>query len=306
MAQLHVEGIEAHFNPDVPLSKTGVVLINHATRRHNQLFDPKIDDTLVLNKNIRQQLLGRNPKLRRSNILGGWMGIKEENQNITPQPPGFSQLERNRLMRGENLGHAYLYETNEQFPAAEWGYLYWDVLEYLNSEGVEHIIVAFPQITVDSVLNMVELPNQVAKEIGYETWMNIDMLDFETYPTAGHPFADYWGVWVETACPVADDPAKTQPCCFEMGGCADGRPYPPPRLAPLDKARNDLDPSLAYDVSAYGHLGYNPRRGKPDLNGPVQDQYRGTWTIWTPPNTDPRISLLLAGHVVEAVKGKEE
>jgi hypothetical protein len=40
---------------------------------------------------------------------------------------------------------------------------------------------------------------------------------------------------------------------IEMGGCSDGRRYPPTQLAAITKACNDLDPSLAYDVSAYGH-----------------------------------------------------
>ena len=75
-------------------------------------------------------------------------------------------------------------------------------------------------------------------------------------------------------------------CCFEMGGgCSDGRPYPPPRLATLGRARNDLDPSLAYDIS--------------DPDQPVQSQYRGTWATWNPPNDDPRVGRLLAKHVVD-------
>ncbi len=190
-------------------------------------------------------------------------------------------------MRGENLGHAYLYETDEEFPDGEWGYLYWDALEYLKNQGVEHIIIAFPQITADSVLNLVELPNQIAKEIGYRNWLYIDDPDFKTYPDTGHPFADYWGIWVERECPVPDNPGQTLECCFEMGGCADGRPYPPPRLAPLYKARNDLDPSLAYDVSEFGHLGYDPDNGQPDPDKPVQSQYNGTWAIWSPPDAGP-------------------
>jgi hypothetical protein len=298
LATLHAEGIEQHLNEYVSIDKTGVLLVNHATRKYNQLFDPKIDDTLILNANIRDQLLQRNPGLQQVNVVGAWMGIKETNPAIKPRPPSFSQLERTRRMRGENLGHAYLYESDEAFPTGEWGYFYWDALEQLKNNGVEHIIIAFPQIMVDSVLNLVELPNQIAKEIGYKNWLYINEADFKTYPDIGHPFADYWGVWVKRECPVQDDPDQLQPCCFEMGGCSDGRPYPPPRLAPIDKARNDLDPSLAYDVSEYGHLGYDPAKGKPNPNQYVQNQYTGTWAIWTPPNTDPRVGEILAKHVI--------
>jgi hypothetical protein len=301
-AALHATGIEQRMNPAVATDKTGIVLVNHATRRYNQLFDPKIDDTLELNANIRDALLARNPGMQRANIVGAWMGIKEEDPAIKPRPPTFSQLERTRTMRGENLGHAYLYETDDNMPTGEWGYLYWDALEHLKSEGVEHIVVAFPQITVDSVLNLVELPNQIAKEIGYRNWLFIDEPDFETYPDVGHPFADYWGIWVTRECPVPYQSDRVVPCCFDMGGCADGRPYPPLRLAPTDKARNDLDPSLAYDVSEYGHLGYDPAAGAPDEREPVQGQYTGTWASWTPPNADPAVGKLLAGHIIEHVR----
>lgn len=300
LALLQAEGIEKRFNPRVPAARTGVVLVNHATRNHNQYFDPKINDTLVLNRNIRAALLERNPGMQQSLVVGAWMGRKTVNPRITVRRPGGSQLERSREMRGENLGEAWLYETDEVMPAGEWGYLYWDALEYLKNQGVEHIVVAFPQIMVDSVLNLVELPNQIAKEIGYRNWLFIDEPDFRQYPGTGHPFADYWGNWVDTRCPVTADPQRR--CCFEMGGCADGRPYPPPRQAPLDRARDDLDPSLAFDVSEYGHAGYDPARGRPDASFPVQQQYRGSWATWVPPNTDPRVGAFLARKVIELLE----
>jgi hypothetical protein len=297
-AVLHALGVKAQLNPAVAPEKTGVMLVNHATRRFNQLFDPKIDDTLVLNDNIRDALLKEIPGLKNANIVGSWMGIKELNTDIQPKPPSFSQYERTRRMRGENLGHAYLYETDEQFPEGQWGYLYWDALEQLKNQGMEHIVIAFPQITVDSVLNVVELPNQIGKELGYKTWLHIDSPDFKTYPGAGHPFADYWGIWVDRECKASPEEKSTYACCFEMGGCSDGRPYPPPRQTPFSKARDDMDPSLAYDVSEYGHLGYDPKLGKPDANRPVQRQYIGTWATWNPPNDDPRVGKFLAKHVI--------
>ncbi len=297
-AALHAEGIKKRMNPAVPANKTGVMLVNHATRELNQLFDPKINDTLILNANIRDALLAANPGLQAENIVGSWMGIKEFNAEA-------GKVERTRPMRGENLGHAYLYETDEERPSGEWGYYYWDALEYLKNQGMEHIVIAFPQITVDSVLNLVELQNQIAKEIGYKTWLYIDDPDFATYPEIGHPFADVWGVWVDRSCkatPVADE---EYPCCFVMGGCSDGRPYPPPRQAPLSKARDDLDPSLGYAISEYGHLGYDPALGKPDPNRPVQQQFAGTWATWTPPNDDPRLGRFLAKHVIDYLRAAQ-
>lgn len=298
LAAFHVDGIEQRFHPDVAPGKTGVLLVNHATRALNQLFDPKIDDTLVLNQNIKDELLKRHPGLASEQIVGAWMGVKERNPNVSDGNP----MERTRRMRGENLGHAYLYESDEQLPGGDWGYRTWEALEYLKDRSVEHIVVAFPQIMVDSVLNLVELPNQIAREIGYRTWINDGRPDFNTYPGVGHPFADYWGIWVETGCRVAGQPELMQACCFDMGGCADGRPYPPPRQAPVDEARGDLDPSLAWDVSAFGHLGYDPARGPPDDDRPVQDQYRGTWAIWQPPNSRPEVAAFLADHVVDFVR----
>jgi hypothetical protein len=90
-------------------------------------------------------------------------------------------------------------------------------------------------------------------------------------------------------------------CCFEMGGCGDPlRPYPPPRQTPINRARNDLDPSLAYDMSEYGHVGYNPDLGPPNSNNPVQEQYTGTWEMFTPLNDDPRVGQMLANHILNA------
>jgi len=88
-------------------------------------------------------------------------------------------------------------------------------------------------------------------------------------------------------------------CCFEMGGCSDGRPYPALRQTPIDEARNEFDPSLVFDLSDYGHLGYNPAAGPPDPDGPVQDQYTGTWDMYEPPDDDPRLGPILAKHVLK-------
>ena len=180
-------------------------------------------------------------------------------------------------------------------PGGEWGYRYWDALEYLKNRGVRHIVIGFPQMTTDNNLNLIEVPQQFGKEIGIKTWAKYDQGDFTLYPEVGHPFADYWGVWVDTDCGEAA-------CCFEMGGCADGRPYPPPRQTPVDASRGDLDPSLAFDMSAYGHLGFDETgaSGLPDNDKPVQNQYTGTWDLYRPPNDDPRLGQLLARHVLDA------
>ncbi len=299
LAAFHVDGIEQRLRPKLALARTGVLLVNHATRTYNQLFDPKIDDTLVLNENIKRELIARHPEIKTDNIVGAWMGVKEYNPQIKPQRPNGSRFERTRRMRGENLGHAYLYETDEQLPGGEWGYRYWDALERLKNQGVEHIVVAFPQIMVDSVLNLVELPNQIAREIGYRSWLYDGQPDYATYPGTGHPFTDYWGIWVDTECRVAGQPEQTRPCCFDLGGCGDGRSYPPPRQTPVDVARNDLDPSLAWDIPAFGHLGYDPEDGPPTDDHPVSGQYRGSWAIWQPPNSRPEVAVFLADHVIE-------
>jgi hypothetical protein len=292
LATLHVEAIEAEMSPSVSEADTGVVILNHALHDNNECFDPKIDDTLILNKNIKSQLLAKYPAMDADNIIGAYMGIKEIN-------PENGLNERTREMRGENIGHAWLYESDKELPGEEWGYRYWEALEYLKNRGVQHIIIDFPQIVISSTYDLVEFPNQIAKEIGFKNWIKWGAPDYTTYPEAGHPFTDYWGNWVETDC-------GGTPCCFEMGGCDDGRPYPPPRQAPLDKARGDLDPSLAYAVSEYGHLGYDPALGDPDPDAPVQEQYTGTWAIYTPPNDNPEVGKLLATHVLNAALGQYE
>ena len=297
LALLHAEGIAHRFNPQVAEADIGIVLLGHALRRYDEYFDPKIDDTLALHRMIELELLRLYPELKQRRIVGAWAGDMVTNEQLPPSPAG--RLERNRPMRGENLGYAALYEQPGVHPEGKWGFRYWEALDFLREEGVKHIVVAFPQIVADSVLNLVEVPNQIGKEIGYRSWLYYDEGDYTRYPQAGHPFADYWGIWVDTECREGESKV---PCCLELGGCADGRSYPPKRQTPSDRRRNDMDPSLGFDVPAYGHLGYDPAEGKPSSNRPVQQQYRGSWAMWRPPNDDPRMGALMAKMVLDAVR----
>jgi len=290
LTTLNVDSIEAGMNPHVDASNTGVLLLNHALVDWAEYFDPKIDDTVALNQNIEAELVARG--FDADNIVGAYMGIKEIG---TAEGGPSTAVELTRRMRGENLGHAWLYETNKQLPAGKWGYKYWDALEYLKNRGVQHIVIGFPQIITDSVLQLVEVPNQIAKEIGFKTWLKWGTFDYVTYPGVGHPFADYWGVWVDTKCNVISGTGK-EPCCFTMGGCGGSQPYPP--LRQTTDVRSALDPSLAYDVSEYGHLGYDPALGAPNPNEPVQSQYTGTWEMYQPASADPRVGKMLAHHIL--------
>jgi len=295
LVDMHVDGIVAAFNPRVAPRDTAVLFINHATRDGNETYDPKIDDTLVLDRLIKQELLRRYPEIRPDNVIGSWMGIREPNPAIRTGGPVRSNLERTRAMRGEDLGGAWLYESSKQLPGGDHAYRYWDALDLLRGQGVQHIVVIFSQIVIDSALNLVEVPNQIAKEIGARSWLHAGSLQRRLYPETGTPFADYWGVWVETQCRTD---AGTGPCCLELGGCGDGRAYPPLRQGPVDRPLEDTDPSLAFDIAAFGQLGYDAGAGSPRDDRPVQGQYRGTWDMWRPPNDDPRMGKLLARQVV--------
>ena len=70
LAEFHADGILARFAGDIGAADTGVMLSKHATRNHNQNFDPKIDAMVVLKKNIKQIQLARYPDMRRDNIVG--------------------------------------------------------------------------------------------------------------------------------------------------------------------------------------------------------------------------------------------
>jgi hypothetical protein len=362
IAELHVEGIETAMSATVSDADTGVVFMSHALYDHTETYDPKINDTIIANENIEALLLARHPEMDPDNIVGAFGGAKEVNSES-------GLFEFTREQRGDRFGTAFLYESDKQIPANKWGYRYWEALEYLKDRGVKHIAVGFPQVCQSSALDQIEIPNQFGKEIGIKTWAKWGTGDYEKYPDVGHPFADYWGVWVYTDCgewelnyesgtseftmgatltgetsgatgvikwlsedvvagtltlkevsgtfedgeTINDDEGgsgaadgtetiTSKPeCCFTMGGCGDPlRQYPPPRLVPMDVARDEFDPSLTYDLSDYGHLGYDPALGPPDPNGPVQDQYTGTWAMYTPPNDDPRAGKILAKHVMNA------
>jgi hypothetical protein len=304
LVAMHVDGIVAAFNPSVAPKDTAVMFINHATRDGNENFDPKIDDTVVLDALIKQELLRRFPEIKADNIIGSWMGVREPNPAIRLVGRVRTNLERTREMRGEDLGGAWLYESDKQLPAGDHRYRYWDALDLLRQRGVQHIVVIFSQIVIDNAINLIEVPNQIGKEIGSRSWLSARSLDRRHYPDVGHPFADYWGVWVDNQCRLDESPATataaaTGPCCLKLGGCGDARSYPPPRQTPLDQPRPDTDPSLAFDIPAWGHLGYDPAAGRPDDKAPVQGQYRGTWALWRPPNDDPRMGTLLARQVVQ-------
>jgi len=305
LAALHADGIEAAFNPSVKPEDTAVLFVNHATRDGNETYDPKIDDTLVLDERIKQELLRRHPKMRAENIVGSWMGMRQPNPAIRLRGRVRSNFERTREMRGEDLGSAWLYESNRQMPGGDHRYRYWEALDLLRERGVKHIVVIFSQIIIDNAFNLIDVPNQIAKEIGSRTWLYAQRLDRQLYPGVGHTFADYWGVWADNRCRADDSagsPAPAGPCCLKLGGCGDARPYPPPRQTPIDQPRPDTDPSLAFDIPAWGHLGYDPAVGPPDDEAPVQGQYRGTWAMWRPPNDDPRVGKLLAHQVGEFLR----
>lgn len=107
-----VDGIIARFNPAVAPSDTAVLIVNHSIRDGNQAFDPKVNDTILMDGLIKAELLRRYPDMRADNILGSWMGRRVENPAITLMRPGGGKLERSREMRGESLGDAWLYETD--------------------------------------------------------------------------------------------------------------------------------------------------------------------------------------------------
>jgi len=305
LAKFQLEGIASQFNENVSLKDTGVLMINHGIRNGDEVFDPKINDTLTLNKNIKNLLLQNFPELKTQNILGGWFGEMVINQRVKPSPPAFTQMERTREMRGENLGYIVLHDTDGSKPEGEWGYRYWEALDQLKKNKVKHIVVVFPQIMENSVLNLVEVPNQIAKEIGYKNWLHFDTLDFDTYPEYGHPFADYWGIWVSTSCASPSNTNQSEQCCLTMGGCSTGQSYPPPRQAKLNERRNDLDPSLAYDVSEFGHLGYRSELGAPNLSQSVQDQYSGTWSMWKVTEDHHALAKFLADKVIEHIESSQ-
>jgi hypothetical protein len=362
IVDLHVEAIEDAFSGTVLDADTAVLLFNHALHDYNEPFDPKINDTMIINEGIKEQLLSLHPTMDPDNIIGAFGGI----QTLNPEN---GLEERIRPMRGESYGHGWLYESDKVLPGGEWGYRYWDALEYLKNRGVQHIVISFPQVVIDNALNMVEIYNQIAgREIGYKNWLKWGTGDFTRYPGVGHPFADYWGIWVNTDCGewelnydsgtsgfsegatltggtsgttgvikwfsgdtvgiltlkevsgtfqdgeiITDDRGgsaavngtetmTSKPeCCFEMGGCDDPlRPYPPVRQTRLHQKMEDTDPSLCFDMSEYGHLGYDPDLGPPDPDNPVQDQYTGTWEMYIPPNDDPRVGAMLADYVLQA------
>jgi len=173
IAELHVDGIEANMSDTVSDAKTGILLMDHPLYNHGEAYDPKINDTIVVCENIKSQLLERHPEMDPDNIVGAFGGNKTLN-------PENGLVENSREMRGERaLGYAYLYETDKQYPAAPWGYRYWEALEYLKDRGVKHMVVAFPQLATSSALDIIELPNQIGKELGIKTWAQWETGDYE-------------------------------------------------------------------------------------------------------------------------------
>ncbi len=55
IVDLHVEAIEDAFSSTVSDADTAVMLFNHALHDYNEWFDPKVNDTLIVNKGIKAQ-----------------------------------------------------------------------------------------------------------------------------------------------------------------------------------------------------------------------------------------------------------
>lgn len=296
-AEIWTKGIVRAMSETVPAEKTGVLLIAHGIYPGNQVFDPKIDDTITLHENIQAALIERLPGLSAENILGGWEGIEQEADGIR---------QRTRAMRGEDLGHAYLYETDGAMPQGKWGLRYWEALERLKSNGVQHIVVAFTHSINTTTVTHVGLPNQIAKEIGYRSFKPVADLRIPWWPGYDSPFADHWPAGAQLLCrssAIPEAQATSHECCYELAGCSQGRIYPEARQTAPDRPISRVDPALVFDVPPFGHLGFDPRAGAPDTDSPVQNQYTGTWSIWVPMDDDPDLARFLA-QVVLARLGK--
>lgn len=292
---IYANGIVQAMSSGVSPADTGVLLFNHGIYPGNEVFDPKISDTVRLNKNMQDALLSRYPNMSAANIVGGWEGIKQ-------QVGG--NLERTREMRGEDIGHAYLYESGGAMPTGKWGLRYWDALEQLKGNGVKHIVIAFPQVNHTTTVGQVGLPNQMAKEIGYRGFKPVAGLDIPLWPGFDSPFADYWPPNVQLLChesALPDDQATSHGCCYELAGCLGDASYPEKRQTATNIPMSRVDPAIVFDVPPFGHLGYDPSRGLPNNDSPVQDQYTGTWSIWVPLDDDPKLAKHLAKVVVSVL-----
>jgi hypothetical protein len=291
-ARIWARGISRAMSDSVAPAETGVLFMAHGIYAGNEAFDPKISDTITLHKNLQATLLEQFPDLRAENIVGGWEGIRQEVDGM---------LQRTRAMRGEDLGHAYLYESDGTMPPGKWGLRYWEALERLKAQGVRHIVVAFTQAINTTTVTQVGLPNQIGKEIGYRNFRPIPDLAIPWWPGYDSPFADFWPAGAQLLCQNGTGTggnADAHECCYELAGCSRGRDYPENRQTPLDKPMSRVDPALVFDVPPFGHLGYDPAKGPPDTNSPVQDQYTGTWSVSVPMDDDPDLARFLAELVL--------
>ncbi len=298
-ASIVVDGIVRAMSASVSPADTGVLLYNHGIYSGNEVFDPKIDDTITVHENLQEALLTLHPTMSADNIVGAWEGIRQMVDG---------KLQRTREMRGEDLGHAYLYGSDAQMPPGKWGLRYWEALERLKDSGVQHIVVVFPQVIVTSTGGQVTLPNQIAQEIGFRGFVPVSDLDVLLWPGYDSPFAHHWPPDSDRVCyesPSARAQGVSHDCCYKLGGCADGNGYPETRQTPVGQALSRLDPEIVFDVPPFGHLGYDPALGPPDNDAPVQNQYTGTWSIWVPMNDDPRLAEHLANVVLAVMNNAQ-
>jgi hypothetical protein len=298
-AAIVVDGIVRAMSDSVSPADTGVLLYNHGIFPGNEVFDPKIDDTIRLHENLEDALLTRHPTMSAENIVGAWEGVKQMVDGV---------LQRTREMRGEDLGHAYLYGSNAQMPPGKWGLRYWEALERLKDNGVRHIVVVFPQVIVTTTTGKVGLPNQIAQEIGYRGFVPVSDLDIPLWPAYDGPFANHWPPDADRLCyssPADRAEGVSHDCCYRLGGCLDGNAYPAPRQTPVGQPLSRVDPEIVFDVPPFGHLGYDPALGSPSNDFPVQNQYTGTWSIWVPMDDSPRLAEHLASVVLSVINNPQ-
>ncbi|MBW1838853.1 MAG: hypothetical protein JRI49_02875, partial [Deltaproteobacteria bacterium] len=88
LAALHVEGIEASMSDMVSDAKTGVILMGSGLYLGDfSFFEPKLNDTLILNENIKSQILDQHPDMDPNNIVGAFGGVRELNPDAEHENP---------------------------------------------------------------------------------------------------------------------------------------------------------------------------------------------------------------------------
>jgi hypothetical protein len=268
-ARIVAEGILGAFNPEVPAADTGVLLFNHGVYPGFEVFDPKIDDTVVRDGEPAPGAGGAcaGPEARaRAGRLDGHRRAGARSSSNATAPCAARTSAMHFSMR-----------SAQRMPAAPWGHRYWEALDQLRAAGARHIVVVFPQVIISASPALVELAESGRQGNRLPHVPSFERASRSPAGPGSATRSPTAGLSRRRVCAASKANSRAlRECCYRLGGCGPGQPISRSDAnLPWTVRSAPSTPALTFDIPAFGHLGYRAEDGAPDNERPVQSPVPG-------------------------------